>query len=212
MGKPILVVDWDGTLAFSESVDPDNQYYPMPLEEDGSPPRHDAGINNLKGQSATLSIDRNGVVGETRLFIRPYAFNFLSRMSKYYRLVLWSYGVEEYIRQCLIVSRMRTLFEKVIVRENMRIPLKDLAAIEKDLTHIAIVDDSNATFGLLNPYNCINVPSWFPAMEDDRVFNVLPLVVDFHFQYVLRKRSTRQLLDLRNNALRSFLQRRDGML
>jgi hypothetical protein len=118
-------------------------------------------------------------------------------MSSKYRLVLWSYGDSGYIAQCLSLTRFKPYFRGIISRQNMVAPVKDLYALDPDLTNIAVVDDSNNPFGMLNPYNCIDIPSWSAGNVSDTILNVMPSLVDFHFNEVLAKRNIDDLLSLR---------------
>jgi hypothetical protein len=184
MIRQTVVLDWDGTLAYS--------HQPTSLNDDKLPGR---------SPTAVLGIDRNGLPGTTHLFLRPHSGKLLAQLAQRYDLVLWSYGVTDYIAQCLQATGLGERFERIITRELMPVPIKDLAALQPDLTKIVIVDDSNDSFGLLNPVNCIDVPSWDPTIGDDRVLPAVVKLVELHFGRVLRHYSNEKLHELRQQVL-----------
>lgn len=192
MPPPTLVIDWDHTLAHSRPALP--------------------GSEIASASVYRLSISKDGYQGPTNLYLRPYAEEFLQAAGAAgYRLALWSYGVSEYIAQCLSKTGLSDYFSEVRTRgetPHMPTPLKDLFLVEEDLTRIAIVDDSNEMFGQLNPYNCIDSPAWEASHSQDRHLSAMLPVVDFHFSYILSQFSAEDLRKLRAKRLNDLGQRR----
>jgi hypothetical protein len=99
----------------------------------------------------------------------------------------------------------------VITREKMaamHTDLKDLHALRKvsPLHETLIVDDSNEMFGILNPFNCIDAPT-YSLNTADHFLDVLPLLIDFHFQNVLSRHTEEQLLALRKDIIQALTSR-----
>ena len=150
VNKPILVIDWDETLAFAGQVGPEAEEHPL---------QNSDLVGHIRKPEGVLTLDRNGVPKKMHLYIRPHVRKFLRKVSKQYQLILWSFGVKEYISQSLKASKLHSFFQGIIARENLRgILIKDLASIEQDLTRIAIIDDSSDMFGILNPYTAEITP------------------------------------------------------
>lgn len=170
-------MDWDGTLAFS-----------CPLAACAR-----GGTRYLRRRAPktpppyVLDMDKNGQPEPTALFLRPGARAFLDELSARYTVGLWSFGVPEYLAQCLQKTDLADAFSLIKTRADMTLPVKDLYTLTGDLARVLIVDDEPATFGFLNPDNCIPIPPWSPfsddaaAGEDDlrRVLYAIPIWFQF---------------------------------
>jgi len=138
-----VVLDWDGTLAYS-----------CPWE-----------TCLRRGFVPTLEpirVDRNGSAGLTGLFLRPGITEFLERLSERYVVGLWSFGVQEYVMQCLRSADLLGMFKTVKTRAGMETPFKDLFIVSQRLSNVILVDDECQLFGFLNPDNCVQVTAWRP--------------------------------------------------
>ena len=169
MNSNWLILDWDGTLAYSSLITK----------------KEDEDLNMLPTFVNTLSVDRNGTVGETALFLRPNAKDFLQKISQKYNLILWSFGTKKYIKECMESTGFASFFSRIVVREMMKYQIKDLFNLNIPLNKIAIVDDANDTFGILNPVNCIDIPSWSFHFQDDSILKVMDILINYHFKNIM---------------------------
>jgi TFIIF-interacting CTD phosphatase-like protein len=185
-----LVLDWDGTLAYSVLL--------AAGEVD------EANVNKIPTFKGMLSLDRNGTEGMTALFLRPHIKSFLKMTSEKYNLVLWSFGTANYIAECMEMTGFSIYFSKIIVREMMKYPIKDLFYLNLPLNKIAIVDDSNNTFGILNPMNCIDIPTWLPYYDGDRVLKVMDVLIQYHFKNIMSQYDKYNLESKRNDIIRKI--------
>lgn len=191
----IVILDWDGTLAVSVPAG----YVPM------SSPKRDHKLF----KQFPLTIDRNGMPGRHELYLRPGVREFLGGLKSRYHLILWSFGVHEYIRQCMEQTHLRKYFHQIIDRETMmnaRMEIKDIYRLKAPMNQMVIVDDSNDMFGLLNPFNCIDIPTW-NLDKNDHVLKWFPKAVDFHFDYILKEITDAELLQTRMNLIEKFQRR-----
>jgi TFIIF-interacting CTD phosphatase-like protein len=161
------------------------------------------------GEPIELSMSRDGVKGDYGLILRPGVKHLLTVLRQKYQVVLWSFGVGSYINECLQKTGLANIFSQslVITREkmdSMNTDLKDLYLLSKlsPLNEIVIADDSNEMFGILNPFNCIDVPTYNYLDSSDNLLEILPYIIDFHFMNILSKTTEEQLVSLRQGIIR----------
>lgn len=193
--KKTVVLDWDGTLATSFSmlvVERQRRQFPKNL-----------------GEPIELSISRDGAKGDYGLILRPGVKRLLKTLKEKYQVVLWSFGVDRYISECLRKTGLENSFSQhlIITREKMdrmNTDVKDLYLLSKlsPLNEIVIADDSNEMFGILNPFNCIDVPTYNYLDSSDHLLEILPFIIDFHFMNVLSRTTEEQLVTLRQGIVR----------
>jgi len=189
----VVIVDWDGTLAFSC-------------------PAAACARKRLTSPFPPVEMDRNGQPEPTALFLRPGTRDFLEELSAHYIVGLWSFGVAEYVAQSLQNTGLADAFALVRTRADMTLPVKDLYTLTGDLTRVLIVDDEPTTFGFLNPDNCIPIPPWSPFREDAaageadlrRVLYAIPV------WFQLLENFGPRLHSLREQRLALLLQREHG--
>lgn len=189
-----LIFDWDGTLAVTEAAGAAHPIQPSaPLP------------------SYRLDQDINDVPGEFDLFLRPHSNEVLHALSTQYNLAIWTFAMPGYIRACLRATSLERLFppRQVISRQEMadwKTKVKDLfllcSRLGWEMRDTVIVDDSNTIFGVLNPFNCVDIPTWRPAQTDDKRLLALPRLVERQFD-LLSRYSERDLLLRRRDLLRT---------
>jgi TFIIF-interacting CTD phosphatase-like protein len=193
-----IILDWDGTLA---AIIPDGII---------TRPVHAA--RSLEINLVSIPLDREGKPGKYLLILRPHLYELILTLSSSYNLALWSYGVQEYILRCVNSTGLHTVFNgpNLITREDMQdlnTEYKDIYLIKNRLDirmhETLIVDDSNASFGVLNPYNCLDIPSWTPDMRQDTCLKSLPALIEQRFD-VLERLGEAELERRREIILRSL--------
>ena len=113
-----------------------------------------------------FSVD--GENNEGQLFFRPYLFQFLNSVSKFYEIIIFTAGLKEYAKIVLdlIENRMgKKIFDYRLYRENTisndeGIFIKDLSKIGRSLQKIIIVDNTKDNYELQKE-NGIEIKSYF---------------------------------------------------
>jgi len=177
--KRTVVLDWDGTLA---SVIPDGII---------TRPVHAA--RALEINLISIPLDHEARSGRFLLILRPFLYELILTLSANYNLALWSYGMPEYIDRCMQTTGLHKIFNgsNVITRSDMfawKTPYKDLYLLKDrlgiSLRETVIVDDSNFNFGILNPFNCVDIPNWTPNLRQDTCLKALPTLINERFEYL----------------------------
>jgi Dullard-like phosphatase family protein len=129
---------------------------------------------STKDYSLVLDLDETlihfSVNGENegQLFFRPYLFQFLDSVSKYYEIIIFTAGLKEYAKiVCdLIENRLgKKIFEYRLYRENTMpndegVFIKDLSKIGRSLLKTIIVDNTKENFELQKD-NGIEIKSYY---------------------------------------------------
>jgi hypothetical protein len=179
MNQPTVVWDWDGTLA--ETI-PDRAFS-----------RFVRGLFGKKDNALSLGINREGKAGHFLLYVRPGVRELLDLLQVHYQLVLWTYAVPDYIHACLHASDLKDFFpaDRIITRADMQAwnaHYKDLFLLNQrfyaPLDQTVIIDDGNAEFGLLNPYNCIDIPAWNHTQLQDMSLMSVPKLIEQRLAYI----------------------------
>jgi phosphoglycolate phosphatase-like HAD superfamily hydrolase len=190
-----VVLDWDGTLA---AVIPDGII---------TRPVHAARAMEIN--MISLPLDQEGKAGRFLLILRPFLYEFILTLNASYQLALWSFGTREYVERCLQFTGLHKVFNgpNVVTRAEMQnwdTRFKDIYLLKERLgatmQDTVIVDDAHSSFGLLNPYNCVDVPSWAPAMRQDTCLRSLPALIEQRFDF-LRRYSEEDLVARRAEIL-----------
>ncbi|ORX82998.1 hypothetical protein K493DRAFT_240335 [Basidiobolus meristosporus CBS 931.73] len=106
------------------------------------------------------------------VYDRPFVFEFLATMAKWYDLVIFTASVSEYADPIIDwleaeVKKRHSVCEQIFKGRYYRqhctyydgVYTKDLTQINTDLREIALVDNSEFSF-LINPSNAIPIRTW----------------------------------------------------
>lgn len=118
-----------------------------------------------------------------KVFVRPYAEKFLLQMSKYYEIVIFTAGMQDYADWALTHLRGNVAARCISHRlyRHHAIPcreiyIKDLSFLGRDLNKTIIVDNISENF-LLQPENGIAIKSWYSDPKDTALTELAPLLV-----------------------------------
>jgi len=118
-----------------------------------------------------------------KVFVRPHAEKFLLQMSKYYEIVIFTAGMQDYADWALTHLRGNVAQKCISHRlyRNHAIPcreiyIKDLSFLGRDLNKTIIVDNIAENF-LLQPENGISIKSWYNDPEDTALVELTPLLM-----------------------------------
>ena len=117
------------------------------------------------------------------LKLRPFLFDFLDEISKYYELIIFTSATKFYA-DCLIdtIESQKKYFDYKFYREHNIIMgndfVKDLTRIGRPLDSTIIIDNIPQNFRLQKE-NGINIKSfWAQDPEDNTLLELLPILVD----------------------------------
>jgi len=127
---------------------------------------------------------------------------FLQEVSKYYEIVIWTAGLQDYADWVLDQIDPQGFITHRLYRQHTcqmaNVYVKDLSKLDRSLSKTIIVDNVAENFQL-QPENGIFIRSWFDDMEDTALEELAPLLIE-----IVRKK----VPDIRK-ALKQF---RDQML
>ena len=115
--------------------------------------------------------------------VRPYAEYFLSEMSKYFEIVIFTAASEDYANIVLQgLDKNNSVSHKLSRRHTNQengILLKDLSKLGRDITKICIIDNSKENFGL-QPENGLNISSFVGDLNDDELLALSNDLMQIH--------------------------------
>ncbi|AET41101.1 Nem1-Spo7 phosphatase catalytic subunit NEM1 Ecym_7257 [Eremothecium cymbalariae DBVPG len=178
--KKVLVLDLDETLIHSMS-------------------RSTSSSNTSQGHMVEVTFSVSGVSSLYYVHKRPYCDLFLSRVCKWYDLVIFTASMREYADPVIdwLESGISARFTKrkyrsdCILRDGIGY-VKDLTMISKNLQDTIIVDNSPVSYAM-NVDNAIQVEGWISDPTDTGLLNLLPLLEGLRFTT-----DTRNILSLKN--------------
>ncbi|KKA29189.1 hypothetical protein TD95_005086 [Thielaviopsis punctulata] len=127
---------------------------------------------------------------------RPYCDDFLRRISKWYKLVVFTASVQEYADPVIDwLEAERKYFAARFYRQHCTMRqgafIKDLSTIEPDLSKVMILDNSPLSY-MFHQDNAIPIQGWINDPTDNDLLHLVPLLEGL--QYVS---DVRALLALR---------------
>eukprot|EP01130_Rhizamoeba_saxonica_P008183 TRINITY_DN3307_c0_g2_i1.p1 TRINITY_DN3307_c0_g2~~TRINITY_DN3307_c0_g2_i1.p1 ORF type:complete len:225 (+),score=17.12 TRINITY_DN3307_c0_g2_i1:38-712(+) len=155
--KKILILDLDETLVHSTTT------------------------ANLFQHNFRLTVRSNDKDWSLFVIKRPHVEYFLKEVSKWYELVVFTAGVQDYAdplvdnldKDSLISSR---LFRDTCTRVNRKFYIKDLDRVGFNLADTIILDNSPISY-LSNPRNAVPIVDWIGSNNDDiELLYLLPLL------------------------------------
>ncbi|CAD8080056.1 unnamed protein product [Paramecium sonneborni] len=139
----------------------------------------------LKAYTLVLDLDETLVHyqelpnGGGQFLVRPYAEEFLEKLSKYYELVIFTAAQPDYANFIIdIIDKHKVVIarlyrEHTLFKNNMYI--KDLSILGRSLEKVIIVDNMPENFQL-QPENGIYILSWTGDQNDRALKDLMPLL------------------------------------
>ena len=197
--KKTLVIDLDETLIHSVS-------------------RGTTHVNSSQGHIIEVKFSISGISTLYYVHKRPYCDLFLTKVSNWYNIVIFTASMKEYadpVIDWLETSLPNTSFSKRLYRNDCTLRdgvgyIKDLSILtrmntssripvqEVGLNEIIIIDNSPVSYAM-NVDNAIQVEGWINDQSDTDLLNLIPLLESLRFTT-----DVRNILSLKNGE-KSFI-------
>ena len=153
--KKTLILDLDETLVHSG-------FHPFDRESD-----------------FTLNINIDGKNHTIYVLKRPYVDEFLSEISPYFEIIVFTASISEYASPLLDQLDKNNLASGRLFRQhclfNHGLYLKDLKNIGKNLKDTIIIDNNPASY-VLNQDNGLPILTWYDDPNDKELIDLIPLL------------------------------------
>jgi CTD small phosphatase-like protein 2 len=111
---------------------------------------------------------------------RPHLHSFLLEMYKYYELIVFTAGTQEYADPILnIIDKKNNIFDKRLYRQHAIIVdesfVKDLSLLGRDLKKVIIVDNNPHNYDLQKE-NGIFIKSFYGEKDDNVLVELIPIL------------------------------------
>ena len=115
-------------------------------------------------------------------FVRPYVYEFLNEISKYYEIVTFTAGTKDYADNILnLVDTNDNLIKYRLYRHHTTIMgcnvFKDLMRLGRDMSKIIIIDNLKDNFKL-QPNNGLFIKTWTSDINDNQLFDLEKILKD----------------------------------
>jgi len=137
-------------------------------------------IQPLEKAELTFGVNFNSQEYKVYVRMRPYLAKFLRQVSAWFEIVVFTASQKVYADKLLnILDPKRRYIKHRIFRDSCVCVdgnyLKDLTVLGRDLSKVAIVDNSVQAFGFqIN--NGIPIESWFDDDDDQELLNLIPFL------------------------------------
>lgn len=141
-------------------------------------------IDPIPNPELTFNVEHCGVQYEVYARRRPYFQRFIEHVSDKFEVVVFTASQRVYADKLLnILDPEDKLFAHRLFRESCHYHegnyLKDLRVLGRDLSRVAIIDNSPQAFGF-HVENGIPIESWFEDDADEELIRLLPFLDELH--------------------------------
>ena len=115
-------------------------------------------------------------------FVRPYVYEFLNELNKYYEIVTFTAGTKDYADNILnLLDTNDNLIKYRLYRHHTTIMgcnvFKDLMRLGRDMSKIIIIDNLKDNFKL-QPNNGLFIKTWTSDINDNQLFDLEKILKD----------------------------------
>ena len=141
--------------------------------------------------------------------VRPYCFEFLNELNKYYEIVTFTAGKKEYADSILnLLDLNDNIIKYRLYRKHVTVVgfsvYKDLSKLGRDLSKIIIVDNFKENFKI-HPNNGIFIKTWTSDVNDSQFKDLLKILKDIVVCNVADVRPVIQKMNEEIKASRSLI-------
>ena len=113
-------------------------------------------------------------------FVRPYCFEFLNELNKYYEIVTFTAGIKDYADNILnLLDLNNNIIKYRLYRQHVTIAgfnsYKNLKLLGRDLKRIIIIDNLKENF-MLQPDNGLYIKTWTTDVNDTQFIDLLNIL------------------------------------
>lgn len=127
----------------------------------------------------TFNINVDGKNHTIYALKRPYVDEFLSEISPYYEIIIFTASISQYASPLIDLVDKNKKTSGRMFREhclfNHGLYLKDLKSIGKNLKDMIIIDNNPVSY-ILNQDNGIPILTWYEDLNDKELINLIPLL------------------------------------
>ncbi|CAO3613624.1 unnamed protein product [Mucor hiemalis] len=151
--------------------------------------------DSIKKTTIEVTNDKQSILYE--VYKRPHVDFFLSTISKWYKVVIFTASMSEYADPVIdwldqdqsVISQRYFRQSCSLINGNF---MKDITIAESDLSKVCLIDNSPAAYELCQD-NAIPLTTWISNPKDDCLLDLLPLLDALRFTA-----DVRSILSLRN--------------
>ena len=141
-----------------------------------------------------LEVDFEGVIYKIYVLVRPFAKEFLVKVSQYFELVIFTASIPKYASPLLDILDKEKNIRYRLFREDCTfingLYIKDLKRLNRPLQDLIIVDNSPIAYAF-NSENGLPIKTWYEDPNDTELNKILPLLI-----FLSNVKDVRRYIDL----------------
>ena len=141
-----------------------------------------------------LEVDFEGIMYKIYVLVRPFAKEFLNKVSKFFEVVIFTASIQKYASPLLNILDKEKNIRYRLYREECTfingLFIKDLKRLNRPLSDLIIVDNSPLAY-TFNIENGLPIKTWYDDINDKELNKILPLLI-----FLSKVKDVRKYIDL----------------
>ena len=141
-----------------------------------------------------LEVDFEGIMYKIYVLVRPFAKEFLNKVSKFFEVVIFTASIQKYASPLLNILDKEKNIRYRLYREECTfingLFIKDLKRLNRPLSDLIIVDNSPLAY-TFNIENGLPIKTWYDDPNDKELNKILPLLT-----FLSKVKDVRKYIDL----------------